>query len=76
VAQHSHKDAANAIKIAFAVLVPIIETVGLVDDQRLFEKFGHLPVIEEGALYKLGASCIKRHGIVSRNSMVANRMAG
>jgi hypothetical protein len=50
VAQGSHKNAADGVKIAFPIRIPIIEALRPIDDERILEKGGGRLIIEKGSV--------------------------
>ena len=61
VAQHGDEDAADAVEIAFAVRVPVVEPLRPVDDQRQVEEVGRLAIVQEGVVQQAGAAFVERH---------------
>src|SRR6266478_4478849 len=60
--QTRHKDPADCVKVALALNVPIVKSIGLVNDQRMLEEFGRLLIIDERVFEQIFVARAELHG--------------
>src|SRR5689334_7144988 len=76
MAEAGDKNAPNGVEVPFAFDVPIVETIGFIDDQRLVEKLGGLLKVDVRVFEEINLSWSQFHGCAGSPTIVKMASSG